>query len=693
MSVDFVRAYSHLGFVPGNEVGNQVVGDCIFCGKVNKFYINKENGQFDCKSASCAKKGNVYTFLKLWAEATQAETPKQLKSMLSQLSSDRGIPVPVLKEHVFWSDQHNQWVMPIKNANGTIVNLKFYDPAATAKKLFAMPGLESSVFIAKKSKKKLTYICEGEWDAIALSILFQKINCNIWGVPGATIFKKDWGGQLFAHDVVLLYDNDEGGRNGHRIVADRLTDVDLKSLSAIRWPDDVADGYDVRDFVINESEPELLLSYVQPYEEEDFSEGEQLDANPIKNFPLLKDGGRPKLEDVLSIYSHKLFMTQDMIDALRVIYAVVISNQVVGDPLWIHIVAPPGGGKTELLSSCSTSPQCVFKSAVGPRVLVSGYRLPGGRDPSLIPRLFDKTFILKDFTEILKMNTGEKEEMFSVLRGAYDGRVERQFGNAVDRVFIGRFSMVSGVTPIVFLESNSTLGERFLYFEMASGELERENAILSALTNSGEEDTMRTLLSDAAKSFLDYRIEKDDIPEIPFEMAKRIASLANLVSMLRATVSKKSGDRLAYRPDYEVGTRVAKQLKKLLTCLSLQHSPPKVNAEDYRILVRTAISSCTGWNLDAVNTLINMEKKTIKEISDVSNVPVSTLRDQLDELSLLGIIHKTSVQEPGKSGMPTIYYSVSKLLKKHWEISKLSDYLPGGTPGPLKKKKMGRPKK
>jgi hypothetical protein len=47
--------------VDGGSGGNQAIGECPFCGKSDKFYVNCESGQWQC--FSCALKGNVPSFL------------------------------------------------------------------------------------------------------------------------------------------------------------------------------------------------------------------------------------------------------------------------------------------------------------------------------------------------------------------------------------------------------------------------------------------------------------------------------------------------------------------------------------------------------------------------------------------------------------------------------------------------------
>lgn len=55
-------------------VGNQWRGDCPFCGKENHFFMNSQNGLFDCKS--CGEVGNWFKFQKLTKTGSVQETEK-----------------------------------------------------------------------------------------------------------------------------------------------------------------------------------------------------------------------------------------------------------------------------------------------------------------------------------------------------------------------------------------------------------------------------------------------------------------------------------------------------------------------------------------------------------------------------------------------------------------------------------------
>jgi hypothetical protein len=679
-----LRTFEALGFVQKGVAGSEVFGDCVFCGKPDKLYINAATGLWSCKAGHCALEGNLFTFITLWYEALlDTQDDDQWSKRWYDLATERGLPEDDLKAAgIVLDEAGRRWVVPVRNNRGNIANLRFYavaEPRQGTRKLRGLPGIEAGLFgaeqLSEQSRRKHpVIIVEGEWDAIALRHLLGKARpsflATVVAVPGASIFKPQWVEWLAGREFILIYDNDVDGLKGIRRAYRALSATSPKPILTMRWPSILPEQFDIRDYLIHrdgtwDEMSEWLEPYADQLSDED-GDGQSIpDDMPL---PSLAEGTRPNLDTVVSVYARHLHMTPDLRDALRIVYAVVMSNDLGGEPLWAHIVGPPGSGKTELLMSCSSVRRCVTRSTLTPHSLVSGFLLSGGRDPSLLPKLFGRTFVLKDFTEILRMPKITKDEVYSILRGAYDGRVEKQFGNGLVREYAGYFSMVSGVTHAIFGEQGASLGERFLMFHMNRiDDAVTEQIIMSALDNVGNEIQIKEDLAAAARLFLEYRIPEEMIPTVPRPYLSRILSLAQLVAMLRASVERESmrGERLLYRPRAEVGTRLAKQFKKMLICLALQHNPPEVTEDDYRIVLRIAASSCVGWNMEALIVLSEMDGQTLTEIADAADIPMSTLRDQLDELVMLGVLIKVTPVD-GRKGRPSARYFITPQVRRHW---------------------------
>lgn len=671
-----IMPFQDLGFVWNGKSGNEVYGDCPFCGKPDKVYVNTVTQQWQCKNAYCNKEGNLYHFIQYSYEQVKSDMADyDMERLWDRLAADRAIPKEVLQdEGIAWDG--NKWWIPVVNYNGTYVNIRFYRIGEKTKNLknveVSLLGLNH---MARMTNDYEIWMCEGEWDYIAMRDLFDHENVEdaVLAVPGAGIFKDGWLHYFKDKVVNICYDNDENGRKGCARTALKLMDV-ARKVKFIDWPPELPTKFDIRDFYQTHGDVEVLKEMLKDFHIDEPTERKE---DIFQAMTPLSKANRPSFQEVLALYEEHLHMTAEMRDALRIIFAVIYSNQLEGDPLWVHIAGPPGSGKTELLMSTNGCQACEVRSTVTPHSLVSGFQLPGGKDPSLIPHILGKTFILKDFTEVLQMARNSKDEVYHILRGAYDGEVIKQFGNGLVRHYRGYFSMITGVTQAIFAESGTSLGERFLIYHFVKGVgFDADAMIMAAIGNSGEEKKMKSALQEAAKSFLEYQVDGHCQPVFDRSYALRIVGLAQFVAMLRGSVERGfNREQLKFRPQHEMGTRLAKQFKKLLMGLAITNEDYKISEDDYRLVVRIALDTCIGFNLEIVRLLIEMDGSSVREIAEAIVLPLTTCREQLEDMEALHVVWKTYEDNPAGRGAPIAVYHVTDTVKRHWESAKISDYI------------------
>lgn len=669
--------------------GGNAFGDCPFCGGTDKFYVNTGTTQWDCKAGSCLRRGNIYSFLNQW----YAEHLKKRSDLLMDvLAKERKLPKLTL-EYAGILTYDSKWWLPIRNLEGHIINLRSYQAGQALKSL---PTLESALFGAEELSLEdrayePVYICEGEWDTIAMRWLLERSGEEgiAIGAPGSGVWKMPWSQWLRGRDVVLCYDNDTAGIKGINRVAKSLSSMGV-NLGVVVWPANLPVGYDVRDLATSGMGFHELQILIADYQEAISQAGVSTipGYTPPESEQLSVRPGPPRkvtFEKVLEEFSKHLYMTDDMQTCLKLILAVVLSTDIEGDPLWLHIVSPPGTAKTELLLPLSVNPRCHFASTVTAHSLVSGYLSQNGEDPSLIPKLNGKTFVLKDYTEVLNLPRSFRDEIYATFRGAYDGLVQKSFGNGVVREYQVKFNMLTGVTHAIFGERGASLGERFLVFHLVKGvAFDAKAAIRAAINNVGEEKTVRAELATVISDFIEYTAMNHEVTKIPAHIVDKIIPLASLVGMLRASVEwgdQGYGDKLLYRPQHEAGTRLAKQLAKMM--MGLAKITGEIGESEYRILVRVAMDTCIGLHLELLNFLIKKPNSGLEEITAEMGVPNSTTHGIIENMILLGVVSRNKL--PSKSndgrGRPKIVYEASAVFKGYWMTAEL-DKIFSGLSGP-----------
>ncbi len=108
---------------------------------------------------------------------------------------------------------------------------------------------------------------------------------------------------------------------------------------------------------------------------------------------------RPPTPNTSGIVQERLSALQEKVgayllledrDALPVILGAVAAHRLGGDPVWLLIVGPSSGAKTELLNLLTLVPGVFFLSDLTEHTFASGLRTDGRRNPSLLPRLTDQ---------------------------------------------------------------------------------------------------------------------------------------------------------------------------------------------------------------------------------------------------------------------------------------------------------------
>jgi hypothetical protein len=319
------------------------------------------------------------------------------------------------------------------------------------------------------------------------------------------------------------------------------------------------------------------------------TEGDSLQSNCDS---LEQSASRPALNiaELRSMLAKWLSIPAQDVDLIDFCLAVYKSHQIPGDPLWAIIIDASGGGKTELLRAFRNRPDAYFLSKMSEKSLVSGYRdpkAPQPADPSLLPQLHGKILIIKDLAPLLSMRRESRSAIIGDLRDAYDGFTEQALGNIGRVAYEARFSVLAAST--LAIERGDTvdqeLGERFIKFR-GRGQANLDK-VKRAIDNIGTDDLMRSEINQAVSDFL------DSLPHaaeriIPGNLREPLVELADFMATARSSVARERSGVVEYLPRPEVGTRLGKELGKLLLALAVVRGKSSPDARDLDTVCRVA---------------------------------------------------------------------------------------------------------
>lgn len=674
------------------KTDSQWMGDCPFCEKANHFYVNPTEGDkqwcWDCKSGDCGLRGNLYTFLnKLHEKWLDATTPEAYE-MLSEVRG--GIPPLAFKRAslVFDFDQAC-WLLPHFNVKGSVINLKKWYPHSQANgygkpHLIGTPGCPQQLYgLESLESSGPIYLCEGEWDVIALRWLLTKVsskdptlvprNFSILGVPGAAVFKQHWDDHFENRPSILIYDHDKAGRDGLERAFKRISHR-TKNILYLSWPEDTTDKYDLRDFIcdrLKENKPptaiyrefvELLSGDRSEYSEvsDIITPSSSVERIPVADF-----------KEVVDSFKSCMHVDSNFVDALTIATASVISVRIPGDPIWMFIVGPASSGKTTLVESFLGSPEyCEGVSKLSATALISGFR--GNSDCSFLPKLNGKALIIKDYTAIKKMPSSVQEELYGLLRDIYDGHCKIPYGNNTIRDYSNiRFSSVAAVTDIIHGDNRATLGERFLKTELLGDDFDPNKQIRAAIEGTTHKQERMKFLQGVMLSFLDKKVDPTNLPLVPQWAKDRLVGLSQVVGHLRGQVDREQGI-LKYRPRAEVGARIASQLIRLGLSISYVFTKPEVDERTYFLMEKVALDTAIGFNLEIVTLLAKLEAgiSTIRDISDKLQLSKSTIERHLNNMQELRIVTSRR-RVNGKRGHPLYDWQLHPLFQDNWDLAGL----------------------
>lgn len=343
--------------------------------------------------------------------------------------------------------------------------------------------------------------------------------------------------------------------------------------------------------------------------------------------------GRP---EVLEVVKRWLRIADE--EAFDVIMAAAAAIYLPGDPLWLQVVAPPGGTKSELLRALQ-GPRVVSISTMTPQTLISGLK-GDGEKVDLLPKLDGKLLVVKDFTSILSKKAEDSTAIFADLREAYDGYLEKSFGSGVGiKSYHATFGLIAGVTPAIdmYRTIHALLGERFLRVNVLGDE---EGAIRQASELEGQEAAMRGELGRAISGSLHMASEwMDSDVLVEGRFLEQLRALAQATAALRSPVARDRQHRVLYRPQREIGTRLVKQLQKLAKALANWRERLLVTAEDYATVRRVALDGVPSGRVGVLGALLDADGwLTTKQVGQAASLPTETASEHLEDLWMLDLL-------------------------------------------------------
>jgi hypothetical protein len=328
--------------------------------------------------------------------------------------------------------------------------------------------------------------------------------------------------------------------------------------------------------------------------------------------------------------------------ALYAMLAAVAANRLDGDPVWLLLVGPPGGGKSEMLGALSGLEDVHPAATLTEAALLSGTpkKDHGAQAKGGLLRSIGGFGIIvaKDFGSVLSMNRDARALLLAALREIYDGSWTRHVGTDGGRTlsWTGKVGFVGGCTPTIDRHHAvmGAMGERFLLYRLPP--TDPTTQAKRALAHAGREKAMRSELAAAIATILD-NLDDETAPKPNDQDDDRLIALATFVARARSAVERDGYTReIELIPEPEAPTRLVVVLRRLMQgfdAIGLDRETA------WTVTIKAALDSVPTLRLAVMQTLYaDGGALDTTLIADTVGYPTVTTRRALEELAVHGLV-------------------------------------------------------
>lgn len=386
------------------------------------------------------------------------------------------------------------------------------------------------------------------------------------------------------------------------------------------------------------------------------------------------------LSDCLATFRRWLHLPDA--DPLLAVAAAAVANRTRDtSPVWLLMIGPPSGGKTEQIAGLASLPEAVMAATVTEAALLSGTSAKERASDAtggLLRQIGDSGLIvMKDFTSVLSQNGDARAAALGALREVYDGSWDRPVGTDGGKVlkWAGKVGIIAGCTNAYDKHYSviSQLGDRFLIVRLAEDEDDPDAQSLkiglSALSH-GDGDTGEKGMRAELGAALAGLVSGADLTHT--HRALTHAEKLELVRLARyAGVSRTPVDRNPYTGDLisipapEGPGRLTIAYRQILGGLEAIGADP---ATCWRVLRRLAVDTSPAMRASVIRALMAEKagRRTVT-IGQAAGLVTKTTSRLLDDLTLIGLAVHTKASEANSA--PDVW-APSELLQRLWPESR-----------------------
>jgi hypothetical protein len=372
---------------------------------------------------------------------------------------------------------------------------------------------------------------------------------------------------------------------------------------------------------------------------------------PVKHDPDPKHESRVPgrtVDRVIAAFRRWLYLPDP--GPLLAVLGALAANRLEGDPVWLLLVAPPGGGKSELVGAVTGLTDVYPAATLTEAALLSGTPKREHDDAAKggLLRAIGAFGVLlcKDFGSVLNMNRDARASLLAALREVYDGSWTRHVGTDGGKTlhWQGKVGLIGGCTPTIDRHHAvmGAMGERFVLYRLPNADADEQAR--RALAHAGRERQMREELAEAVNTLFGQGL-REPVPLVDDER-ERLISLTTLTVRCRSAVERDGHSReVELIPESEAPTRLIVVLAQLLAGLN---AIGVEREQSWAIVTKAALDSMPALRRAVLDVLFQETDVPTPAIAEAVRHPTSTTRRALEDLAAHRVVKRTP-QGQGKA--------------------------------------------
>jgi len=346
----------------------------------------------------------------------------------------------------------------------------------------------------------------------------------------------------------------------------------------------------------------------------------------------------PKLDELFDCL--RAYLHLDTVDHVLFALATAVAARIdSGDPLWGLIIGAASSGKTEVIRMLDLVADEHPDEITAPSLL----SWSKGKEPKpvgILARLPSPALLtVADFSTVLATSDrGGRDQLFALLRRAYDGAVSRDLGNTPRPLtWAGRLTLLAGCTPVIDSYSShaDALGPRWLYCRIDGQDSDTKRATGRKALGAGQLSDHRSRTGELAGAIV--RAAVHQVPEhLDHNLEEALLDAAIVACYGRAAVDRDGYGRreISSMAMIEEPPRLTGQLALLARSLLALG----LDEEDATALCRRcALDSIPMARRRALEVLASRSHASASDVSREAVCHRHVARMALEELEAIGV--------------------------------------------------------